>query len=56
MKIVFTILAIICMFITCGCYELNQQERTNKSRIAIGCIGSFTFIMIMLFLALAFGR
>lgn len=56
MKIVFAILAIVCVFITCGCYELNQQERTDKSRIIIGCIGSFTFIMAMLFLTLAFGK
>lgn len=56
MKILFAILAIVCVAITCGCYELNQQERSDKSRNIIGCIGSFTFILGMMFLAIAFGR
>ena len=56
MKLVFAILAVVCVLITCACYELNQQERTDKSRDILGCVGSFTFIIAMLFLALAYDR
>ncbi len=56
MRTIFVIMSIFCIFITCYCYELNQEDRTDKSRDIIGCIGSFTFIMGMLFMAIAFGK
>lgn len=44
MKYLFIIFSIICIFFTCFCYELNQQEQTDRDRIIIGIIGSIMFI------------
>lgn len=52
MKILFTILAIVCVFIVCGCYELQQQEHSETISNVIGCIASVAFIMSGAFLAL----
>ena len=54
MKILFTILAIVCVFIVCGCYELQQQEHSETISNVIGCIASVAFIMSVTFLALIF--
>lgn len=54
MKILFTILAIVCVFIVRGCYELQQQEHSETISNVITCIASFAFIMQAIFLALIF--
>lgn len=53
MKILFTILAVICVFATCACYELNQRERNDTSSYAIGWTGSISFMMSIIFVYLA---
>lgn len=54
MKILFINLAIVCVFIVCGCYELQQQEHSETISNVIGCIASFAFIMNLVFLTLIF--
>ena len=54
MKILFAILAIVCVIIVCGCYELQQQEHSGTMSNVIGCIASVAFIMSGVFLALIF--
>ena len=54
MKILFAILAIVCVIIVCGCYELLQQERSDTISNVIACIASVAFIMSGVFLALFF--
>lgn len=54
MKILFAILAIVCIFIVCGCYELQQQEHSETISNVIACIASFAFIMNVAFLTLIF--
>lgn len=54
MKILFAILAVICVFATCACYELNQREHSETISNVIGCIASFAFIMSLVFLTLIF--
>lgn len=53
MKILFTIFAVICVFATCACYELNQRERNDTSSYAIGWTGSIAFMMSIIFVYLA---
>lgn len=50
MKILFAILAIVCVIIVCGCYELQQQEHSDTISNVIAC----AFIMSGVFLALFF--
>ena len=54
MKILFTIFAVICVFATCACYELQQQEHSETISNVIGCIASVAFIMSVAFLTLIF--
>lgn len=54
MKILFTILAIVCVFIVCGCYELQRQEHSETISNVIDCIASVAFIMSVAFLTLIF--
>ena len=54
MKILFAILAIVCVITVCGCYELLQQEHSDTISNVIGCIASVAFIMSVAFLTLIF--
>lgn len=54
MKILFAILAIVCVIIVCGCYELQQQKHSDTISNVIACIASVAFIMSGVFLALIF--
>lgn len=54
MKFLFAILAIVCVIIVCGCYELQQQEHSDTISNVIACIASVAFIMSGVFLALIF--
>ena len=54
MKILFTILAIVCVFIVCGCYELQQQEHSETISNIISCVASVAFIIRVAFLTLIF--
>ena len=54
MKILFAILAIVCIIIVCGCYELLQQEHSDTISNVIACIASIAFVMSGVFLALIF--
>lgn len=54
MKILFAILAVVCVLIVCGCYELQQEEHSDRLSDIIGCIGCIAFIMSIAFITLIF--
>lgn len=54
MKTLFAILAVVCVMISCSCYIFNQEEHSDTTINTISCIGSFAFIMAIMFFALIF--
>ena len=53
MKILYTLLAIMSLMITCYCYEENQKQYSDEISTLIGILASLAFITSALFTAFA---
>lgn len=53
MKILYTLLAIMSLMITCYCYEENQKQHSDAISTLIGILASLAFITSILFITFA---